>query len=224
VRSELVMHLDTASISLGAGRDLLQTDLARNPHGERQLRSEWRLVVTSPAAARAVLAEMRSWPSSVAWDIETSGLDPRTDRIGTAQLYAPGLGTVVVQLGADVPQRLCRLLADPAVCKVFHHAMFDHRFMVAHWDAQPARIACTKIASKLLRPQLANNGHSLQSLLASYLGVEISKDLRLTDWLAPELTAAQLAYASRDVVYLIPLLSELAYPTSCNHAQGHRIR
>jgi ribonuclease D len=87
--------------------------------------------------------------------------------------------------------------------------MFDLRLMVAHWDAQPARIACTKIASKLLTPQLANNRHSLQSLLASYLGVEISKDQRLTDWLAPELTAAQLAYASRDVTYLIPLLSEL---------------
>jgi ribonuclease D len=146
---------------------------------------------------------------SVAWDIETSGLDPRTDRIGTAQLHAPGLGTVVVQVGTAIPQRLCRLLADPAVCKVFHHAMFDLRFMVAHWDAQPARIACTKIASKLLTPQLANDRHSLQSLLASYLGVEISKDQRLTDWLAPELTAAQLAYASRDVTYLIPLLSEL---------------
>ncbi|MDQ2874527.1 MAG: ribonuclease D [Actinomycetota bacterium] len=145
----------------------------------------------------------------VAWDIETSGLDPRTDHIGTAQLHAPGLGTVIVQVGAVVPQRLCRLLADPAVRKVFHHAMFDLRFMVAHWDAQPARIACTKIASKLLSPQLATNCHSLQSLLASYLGVEISKAQRLTDWLAPELTAAQLAYASRDVAYLIPLLGEL---------------
>jgi ribonuclease D len=146
---------------------------------------------------------------SIAWDIETSGLDPRTDRIGTAQLHAPGLGTVVVQVSAATPQRLCQLLADPAVCKVFHHAMFDLRFMVAHWDAQPTRIACTKIASKLLTPQLANSRHSLQSLLASYLGVEISKDQRLTDWLAPELTAAQLAYASHDVTYLIPLLSEL---------------
>jgi len=155
------------------------------------------------------LASAFSSAGRIAWDIETSGLDPRTDRIGTAQLHAPAVGTVVVQVGAAVPQRLCRLLADPAVCKVFHHAMFDLRFMVAQWDAQPARIACTKIASKLLTPQLANNCHSLQSLLASYLGVEISKDQRLTDWLAPELTPAQLAYASRDVTYLIPLLSEL---------------
>jgi ribonuclease D len=145
----------------------------------------------------------------IAWDIETSGLDPRTDRIGTAQLHAPEVGTVIVQIGAAVPQRLCRLLADPTVCKVFHHAMFDLRFMVKQWDARLARIACTKIASKLLAPQLANNCHSLQSLLASHLGVEISKDQRLTDWLAPELTPAQLAYASRDVTYLIPLLSEL---------------
>ncbi len=155
------------------------------------------------------LASGFSSAGCVAWDIETSGLNPRTDRIGTAQLHASGVGTVVVQFGVAVPQRLCRLLADPAVCKVFHHAMFDLSFMVAHWDAQPARIACTKIASKLLTPQLANNCHSLQSLLASYLGVEISKSQRLTDWLAPELTPAQLAYASQDVAHLIPLLNEL---------------
>lgn len=155
------------------------------------------------------LASGFSSAGCVAWDIETSGLDPRTDRIGTVQLHAPGVGTALVQVGEAVPERLCRLLADSAVCKVFHHAMFDLRFMVAHWDAQPVRIACTKIASKLLKPQLANSCHSLQAVLASYLGVEITKDERLSNWLAPELTPAQLAYATTDVVHLIPLLSEL---------------
>jgi len=145
----------------------------------------------------------------VAWDIETSGLDPRTDRIGTVQLHAPEVGTVLVQVGEAAPKRLCRLLADSTVRKVFHHAMFDLSFMVAHWDAEPVRIACTKIASKLLTPQLANSYHSLQALLATYLGVEITKDQRLSNWLVRELAPAQLEYATRDVVYLIPLLSEL---------------
>ena len=55
---ELAWHLDAASASLAAGRDLLQTHLARDRDGERQLRSQWGLVVTSPAVARAVLTEM----------------------------------------------------------------------------------------------------------------------------------------------------------------------
>jgi hypothetical protein len=55
---ELAWHLAAASASLAAGRDLLQTHLARDHDGERQLRSEWGLVVTSGAVARAVLGEM----------------------------------------------------------------------------------------------------------------------------------------------------------------------
>jgi hypothetical protein len=42
----------------------------------------------------------------VAWDIETSGLDWREDQIGTCQLFAEGIGTVVVSVhGAQVPGR-----------------------------------------------------------------------------------------------------------------------
>jgi hypothetical protein len=55
---ELAWHLDAASASLAAGRDLLQTHLARDRGGERELRSPWGLVVTSPGVARAVLGEM----------------------------------------------------------------------------------------------------------------------------------------------------------------------
>jgi hypothetical protein len=43
---ELAWHLDAASASLAAGRDLLQTHLARDRDGEQQLRSQWGLVVT----------------------------------------------------------------------------------------------------------------------------------------------------------------------------------
>jgi hypothetical protein len=55
---ELAWHLDAASASLAVGRDLLQTHLALDRDGERYLRSQWGLVVTSPALARAVLTEM----------------------------------------------------------------------------------------------------------------------------------------------------------------------
>jgi ribonuclease D len=145
----------------------------------------------------------------VACDIETSGLDPKTDRIGTVQLHAATVGDVVVQVGQARPDRLCRLMEDPAVRKVFHHAMFDLRFMVAHWQIQPNNIACTKIASKLLDPRLENKQHSLQNLLERRLSVRISKEQRLTNWLSPKLTQEQIEYAAADVAFLLPLLRSL---------------
>lgn len=62
---ELAWHLDAAA-ALTAGRDLLQTHLATDSGGERELHSEWGLAVTSPAIARAVLAEMRSLARRIA--------------------------------------------------------------------------------------------------------------------------------------------------------------
>ena len=57
-RSELARRLDAAAVALTAGRDLLNTHLARDPRGARQFRSEWGLILCSPPAERALLAEL----------------------------------------------------------------------------------------------------------------------------------------------------------------------
>ena len=57
-RSELARQLDAAAVALTAGRDLLHTHLANDARGARQFRSEWGLVVCSPPAERALLAEL----------------------------------------------------------------------------------------------------------------------------------------------------------------------
>jgi hypothetical protein len=56
--SDLARRLDAATVSLIYGRDLLQTHLAWGPDGERQYRSEWGNVLTSPPTSWALLAEM----------------------------------------------------------------------------------------------------------------------------------------------------------------------
>jgi len=144
------------------------------------------------------------------WDVETSGLDWRRHRLATCQVFAEQIGVVVVSLDEKPPLRLKALLEDPTVEKVFHHAPFDLRFMVHAWKAQPALIRCTKVASKLLDPRAPNEAHSLQQLCLRYLGVRLDKAaVRTSDWLAEELTAEQLEYASRDVLFLPALLSAL---------------
>jgi ribonuclease D len=77
----------------------------------------------------------RAFSSSplIGWDIETSGLDWRSDRIGTCQIFAEDLGAAVVSLSGEMPVRLAGLLENAGVVKVFHHAPFDLRFMVHAW-------------------------------------------------------------------------------------------
>ncbi|WP_063061358.1 hypothetical protein [Nocardia sienata] len=143
----------------------------------------------------------------VAWDIETSGLDWRADRIATCQVAAGKAIAVVRFSGRERPERLIGLLEDKAVMKVFHHAPFDLRFMSYQWRASPISVACTKVASKILDPQLDNSEHSLMPILSRRLGIQISKAQQRSNWLAEELTAAQLDYAATDVRHLLSLLA-----------------
>jgi ribonuclease D len=146
-------------------------------------------------------------PGPIAWDVETSGLDWATDRLATCQI-ADSVGQVfVVRITSEVPLRLAELLSDPAEQKVFHHAMFDLRFLYAAWRVRPRNIVCTKIASKILSP--INPDHSLKTLVKQHLGVEIEKKLSLSNWFSSELTPEQLSYAADDVVHLIPLYETL---------------
>lgn len=157
------------------------------------------------------VSDTLSAEGQIAVDIETSGLDWRTDTIGTVQLYAPTQGTILVHNLMDNPARLLTLLRSQSAQKVFHHAPFDLSFIKARWAADVDNVRCTKIASKLLDPRLENRMHSLGPLLSRQLGVSISKGaVRTSDWQALSLSEEQLSYAANDVRYLLPLIDRLS--------------
>lgn len=155
------------------------------------------------------LPDLSNYGSSVAIDTETMGLMPHRDRLCVVQL-SPGDGTVDVvkiALGQKRAPNLEKLLGDPNVTKIFHYARFD---LAALWHAfgvMPAPVYCTKIASKLTRTY--TDRHGLKDLCRDLLGVELSKQQQSSDWGAPELTEAQLAYAASDVLYLHQLVAKL---------------
>jgi len=115
---------------------------------------------------------------------------------------------VIIKINDTPPKNLSLLLSDNSVKKVFHHAMFDLRFMNYHWKVISSNIACTKIASKLIDIKNINK-HSLKSLLKQYLGVAIDKNEQLSNWMSNSLTEKQISYAANDVIYLLPLLGIL---------------
>ena len=154
----------------------------------------------------------------VAWDVETTGLDWRRERLATCQLFAEDTGVVIISLDDRKPDRLATLLEDPAVEKVFHHAPFDLRFMIHAWQVRPASIRCTKVASKLLEPEAPNQIHTLQQLVARHLGIALAKGpVRTSDWTASDLAPEQIEYAAGDVLHLPDLLDVL---TDALHKAG----
>lgn len=157
------------------------------------------------------LADRFSAVPLVAWDTETSGLDWHIESLALCQLYAPEIGTVLVQLREERPERLMGLLMAPGLTKVFHHAPFDLTFMRFAWGVRAENVRCTKVASKLLQPQASPREHSLQRLVETRLGLTLSKgSVRTSNWAAEDLSDEQVRYASADVEHLLALYRVLS--------------
>ena len=158
---------------------------------------------------RGDLPDLSRYSGAVAIDTETLGLNPHRDRLCVVQL-SPGDGTAdVVQIpvgGADAPN-LKRLLADPAILKIFHYARFDIAVLFNALGVMPAPIYCTKIASRLTRTY--TDRHGLKDLARELLGVDMSKQQQSSDWGSDTLSEAQVAYAASDVLYLHALKDKL---------------
>ncbi|WP_088348362.1 MULTISPECIES: ribonuclease D [Rhodomicrobium] len=150
---------------------------------------------------RGDLPDGLSFGDIVAVDSETMGLDPHRDRLCLVQLSSGDGDAHLVQFGHtfDAPN-LVKLLADPAVTKLFHYGRFDIAMFYQHLGVLTEPVYCTKIASKLTRTY--TDRHGLRDLCRELLGVEISKQQQTSDWGAPLLTDEQLAYAASDVLHL----------------------
>ncbi len=146
---------------------------------------------------------------SVAIDTETLGLNPHRDRLCVVQLSS-GDGTAhVVQIGlgqAEAPN-LAKLLADPAITKIFHFGRFDIAVLANAFNVDVGPVYCTKIASKLARTY--TDRHGLKDLTRELLGVDLSKQQQSSDWGANVLSDAQLSYAASDVLHLHALRRSL---------------
>ena len=145
----------------------------------------------------------------VAIDTETMGLNPHRDRLCVVQLSAGDGDAHVVRIpqGAAGAPRIAALLGDPDTLKLFHFGRFDIAALAHRLGVVARPVWCTKIASKLARTY--TDRHGLKHLCQELLGVDLSKQQQSSDWGAPRLSQAQLAYAASDVLHLHALKAEL---------------
>jgi ribonuclease D len=150
-----------------------------------------------------------SFNGAIAVDSETLGLSLVRDALCLVQLSDGGNEAHLVQLDRasyEAPN-LKRVLTDASALKLFHFARFDVAMFMRDLSIVTAPIYCTKIASKLVRTY--TDKHGLKELTKELLGRDLSKEQQSSDWGAPELSDAQLAYAASDVLHLHALKDKL---------------
>ena len=145
----------------------------------------------------------------VAIDTETMGLVPHRDRLCLVQLSAGDGDAHLVQIARGQRQapNLARMIADPAVLKLFHFGRFDIAVLEHTLGVLASPVYCTKIAARLTRTFTDRFG--LKDLCKELIGVDLSQQQQSSDWGADTLTREQMEYAASDVLHLHALKAKL---------------
>ena len=144
---------------------------------ERQARTEFVTVDTE------FMRDRTYWPDlclvQVAGPEEAAAIDPLSNGIDLAPLF--------------------KLLAEPAVLKVFHAARQDIEIFHKLMGAVPEPLFDTQVAAMVCG---FGESASYETLAGKLAGARIDKSARFTDWSHRPLTERQIQYALSDVVPL----------------------
>jgi DNA polymerase-1 len=155
------------------------------------------VLVTQPADL-AMVATAVEQSAHVGLDVETTGLDPRRDRIRLLSLACDTVddGTAVYIVGcfAVDPAPLWELLRDRPI--VGHNLLFDLQCL-GRMGFVPGDVRDTMLMSQLLHAGAAGLKHSLAAIAERELGITVRKDEQSSDW-SGDLTPEQLRYAALD--------------------------
>ncbi len=170
------------------------------------------VLIQSPADLLQVIAAVDG-SAVVGLDIETTGLDPRSDRVRLLSLATTTIETTTLVYLIDcfaVPDESLAPLWDTLVEErhrtVCHNGKFDLAFLSQMGFTPSRSVTDTMLLSQLLDGTRRPKGyHGLAECVQRYLGQELPKEEQTSDWSRPELTQEQLAYAARDAEVLLPL-------------------
>ena len=145
---------------------------------------------------------------SIAIDSETMGLNPKRDKLCLVQISNGDdvCHLVKINLKAQKPINLIKILKSRNIQKIFHYARFDVAVFKYNFKINVNNIYCTKIASKLARTYTDKHGY--KDICYELLNKKISKAEQSSDW-GGKLTKAQQKYAATDVLYLHKIKEKL---------------
>ncbi len=156
-------------------------------------------VLVADAGALARLAEALHREPVVAVDTESNSFHAYRERVCLIQLSTPEADYVVDPLATDV-RPLGEVLCDGRET-VLHGADYDVRCLRREYGWRLPRLFDTMAAAR----RLGRSALGYSALVEAQFGVRLSKAHQRSDWGRRPLAPEQLAYASLDTRFLLPL-------------------
>ncbi len=161
------------------------------------------LLVADPEALGRLAEALRS-EAVVALDTESNSFHAYRERVCLLQISTHEQDFVVDPLSVD-PSPLGEVLCDGRLT-VLHGADYDVRCLKREYGWRLPGLFDTMAAAR----RLGAPGLGLSALVEAHFGVRLSKSHQRSDWGRRPLTSDQLAYASLDTHFLLPLHERLA--------------
>ena len=134
----------------------------------------------------------------VALDNEALGLVLGRDPLTLVQIGLKNNNFYLVKLNRETYEapNLKRFLSSSDTEFIMHYARQDLLWLKYHLNAEPKKIFCTKLDSKIART--ASQFHGYKELVKEICGKDISKKEQQSDWGDPNLSEKQINYAAQD--------------------------
>ena len=146
---------------------------------------------------------------NIAVDCEFMGLNVERDQLCLVQLSTGNNDAHIIKLNRETynAPNLINVLSNSSTQFIMHYARQDLLWLKYHLNAEPKKIFCTKLASKIART--ASQYHGYKELVKEICGKDISKKEQQSDWGDPNLSEKQINYAAQDTQYLFQIKDRL---------------
>ncbi len=144
---------------------------------------------------------------AVAVDLEADSMYHYKEKVCLIQIATEKLSVVIDPLAIKDLSPLKPIFSNPDIKKIFHGADYDVRSLYRDFTIRINNLFDTELACRFLG--IKETG--LQAVLKMFFNVNVDKKYQKKDWSKRPLPKEMMAYASKDVIYLLPLARMLIY-------------
>jgi ribonuclease D len=145
--------------------------------------------------------------NAVAVDLEADSMYHFKEKVCLIQIATEKTSAVIDPLAIKDLTPLQPIFSSPGIQKVFHGADYDVRSLYRDFEIKINNLFDTELACRLLG--IKETG--LQAVLKTFFNVDVDKKYQKKDWSKRPLPKEMMAYASKDVIYLLPLARRLIH-------------
>ena len=147
-----------------------------------------------------VITDLRR-KSLIAFDLEADSMFHFKEKVCLIQAAAGSSSYIIDPLSIPDLSPLAKILSDPDIVKIFHGADYDVRSLYRDYRISIHNLFDTELASRFL----GNAETGLNTVLKNRFNISLEKKYQKKDWSQRPLPEPMIAYAAKDVQFLIPL-------------------